>query len=93
MDTPLKNLINISLLKNLAARLDVSRIVVNRNGAGANFYDADAFKNEALMRAVSEHSNSVALTNSIPPALIFDVRGLSAEQKLERMIDFFESAQ
>ena len=92
-DTPLKNLINISLLKNLAARLDVSKIIVNRNGAGANFYDADAFKNEALMRAVSEHSDSVAITNTIPPSLIFDVRGLSAEQKLERMIDFFESAQ
>lgn len=93
VDVPLKNLINISLLKNLAARLDVSRIVVNRNGAGASFYDADAFKNEALMRAVADNGSSVVLTNTVPPSLVFDCKSLTAERKLEKMIDFFASAQ
>lgn len=92
VDLPLENLINIALLKNLATRFDVSRIVINKNGAGANFYDTDVFKNEALMRAVSEHSNSVVLTTAIPPSLLFDASKKTAEQKLAMMIEFFSSA-
>ena len=91
VDLPLENLINISLLKNLAARQDVSRIIIHRNGAGANFYDADVFKNEALMKAVSDNRGNVVLTDAIPPTLIFDVDKLTAEQKLKRLIDFFAS--
>ena len=45
VDLPLENLINIALLKNLASNYDASRVIINRNGAGVNFYDADIFKN------------------------------------------------
>ena len=89
VDLPLENLINIALLKNLASRYDVSRIVINKGGAGANFYDADVFKNEALMRAVADHSGSVVLTNTIPPTLIFEANRKTAEQKLGQLIEFF----
>lgn len=89
VDLPLENLINIALLKNLASRYDVSRIVINKGGAGANFYDADVFKNEALMRAVADHSGSVVLTNTIPPTLIFEANHKTAEQKLAQLIEFF----
>ncbi|MCM1305917.1 MAG: transcription-repair coupling factor [Bacteroides sp.] len=89
VDVPLENLINIALLKNLAARFDVSRVVINKNGAGANFYDADVFKNELLMRAVADNASSVVMTTTIPPTLIFEVNKKTAEQKLARMIDFF----
>lgn len=88
-ELPLENLINISLLKNLVSNYDVSRVIINKNGAGVNFYDADVFKNEPLMRAVSEHSGSVVLTTAIPPSLIFDVNGKTAEQKIAILIDFF----
>lgn len=90
---PLENLIKISLLKNLVSRYDASRVIINRNGAGVNFYDAEVFKNESLMRAVSSNSEKVVLTNSIPPSLIFEVNKLSAEQKLDRLIAFFASIE
>lgn len=89
VDLPLENLINVALLKNLATRQDVSRIIINKNGAGANFYDAEVFKNEALMKAVSENSEKVVLTSTIPPTLIFEVNHTTAEQKLRRLIEFF----
>ena len=89
IDLPLENLINVALLKNLASRQDVSRIIINKNGACANFYDAEVFKNEALMRAVADHSGSVILTNTIPPTLIFEVNHTTAEQKLAKLIEFF----
>lgn len=91
VDLPLENLINIALLKNLASRQDVSRIIINKNGAGANFYDAEVFKNEALMKAVADNSGSVVLTSAIPPTLIFEVNHTTAEQKLARLLQFFAS--
>lgn len=93
VDLPLENLINVALLKNLASNYDVSRIVINRNGAGANFYDAEVFKNESLMNAVAKHSGSVVLTTAIPPSLIFEVNKLTAEQKLAKLIEFFSDIQ
>ena len=89
VDLPLENLVNVALLKNLAARYDVARIVINKNGAGASFYDADVFKNESLMRIVSEHNGDVVMTTTIPPNLIFDVNKKTAEQKISVLIDFF----
>lgn len=91
VDLPLENLINVALLKNLAMRCDVSKIIINKNGAGANFYDAEVFKNEALLKAVAEHKDSVVLTSTIPPTLIFEVNHTTPEQKLARMIEFFAS--
>lgn len=93
VDLPLENLINVALLKNLASNYGVSKIIVNRNGAGANFYDADVFKNESLMNAVAKNSGSVVLTTTIPPSMIFEVNKLTAEQKLARLIDFFANIE
>lgn len=93
VDLPLENLINIALLKNLASNYGVSKIIINRNGAGANFYDADVFKNESLMNAVAKNSGSVVLTTTIPPSMIFEVNKLTAEQKVARLIDFFANIE
>lgn len=93
VDLPLENLINVALLKNLASNYGVSRIIINRNGAGANFYDADVFKNESLMRAVADNSTSVVLTTTIPPSMIFEVNKLTAEQKLKKLIEFFANIE
>lgn len=93
VDLPLENLINVALLKNLASNYGVSKIIINRNGAGANFYDADVFKNESLMNAVAKNSGSVVLTTTIPPSMIFEVNKLMAEQKLARLIDFFANIE
>lgn len=93
VDLPLENLINVALLKNLASNYGVSKIIINRNGAGANFYDADIFKNESLMNAVARNSGSVVLTTTIPPSMIFEVNKLTAEQKLARLIDFFANIE
>lgn len=93
VEQPLKNLIDISLLKNLAKLRGVSKITISKGGTGVNFYDESVFKNEAVMRAAAAHSDSVVLTSSIPPSLIFDVKNLTAEQKIEKLLEFFESME
>lgn len=89
-DEPLINLIDIALLKNLARGFDVSRVMINRGGAGVNFRDSEIFRDETVMKAVAERKDSLVLTSTIPPALIFDAKGLSTREKLTRMIRFFD---
>lgn len=86
---PLLNLIDISLLKNLAAGFDVGKVTVSRSGAGVSFRDAEVFRDEAVMKAVSERQKEMVLTSTVPPALIFDVKGLSNREKLDKLIAFF----
>ena len=89
VDEPLVNLIDIALLKNLARGFDASRVVINRGGAGVSFRDSGVFADETLMKSVSAHKNDVLLSSTVPPSLIFDVKGLSNRQKLSKLIDFF----
>ena len=86
---PLRNLIDIALLKNLASAFDVGKVTLTRNGAGVSFRDASVFSDEAVMKAVSERQDKMVLTSTIPPALIFDVKGLGGREKLALMTDFF----
>ncbi|MCQ2409099.1 MAG: transcription-repair coupling factor [Clostridia bacterium] len=89
VDGALINLINISLLKNLASHFSVAKIVINGNGAGVTFEDADIFKDETLMTAVSDNSDSVVLTTTMPPALIFNVKNYKADEKIVKVLEFF----
>lgn len=89
VEQPLLTLINISMLKNLAKSFDVSRVIINRKGVAVNFYDAEIFKNESLMKAVAAHAEDAVLTNNIPPSLIFNADKLTAEQKIDKLINFF----
>ncbi|MBR7162429.1 MAG: transcription-repair coupling factor [Clostridia bacterium] len=89
---PLKNLINISLLKNMARGYEVTKITVNKLGAGVVFEDSSVFKNEGIMRAVSVFSSEAVLTSTIPPNLVFNIAPLSPEEKIDKLIDFFVTA-
>ena len=84
----LKNLMNIALIKNLVKGMGVKSVIVTKQGAGINFADAEVFKDERILKAVSENKDKVVLTTTIPPALIFDVKNLSPEDKLETIANF-----
>lgn len=89
VDDALRNLINISLMKNLASNFNVAKIVINSNGAGVTFADEDIFKDENLMKAVSDNSDSVVIANSMPPALIFNVKNYKVNDKIIKVLEFF----
>ena len=91
-DEALVNLIDVALLKNLARGFGAARIVVNRNGAGVFFADAGVFGDESLMQTVAAHRSDAVLTSTVPPSLVFDVKGLPNTEKLAKLIAFFEEA-
>ena len=88
-DAPLKNLVGISLIKNLARGLDVKSVVVNKKGVGVNFNSDRVFQSKELLGAVAAHPKDVVLTSTIPPSLVFRATGLSPEDKIELLVRFF----
>ena len=88
-DKGIKNLINIALIKNNVKGFGVKNVIVNRSGAAVNFLSDDVFKNDRLIEAVSKARDSVVLTSTIPPALVFNVKDMTPEEKLNKLATFF----
>ena len=65
---------------------------VIEQGEGVGFADSSVFKNENIMRAVALYSTEAVLTSTIPPNLIFNVKDLSPEEKIAKLISFFMAA-
>ena len=91
-DAALVNLVDVALLKNLARGFGAARVIVNRNGAGVVFADAGVFGDETLMKTGAAHRSDAVLTSTVPPSLVFDVKGLPNTEKLAKLIAFFEEA-
>ncbi len=87
-EKPLVTLIDIALLKSLAMRHEVAKIVINKKGAAFAFRDAMVFAQQELLEAVAAKPNEVVLTATVPPQLIFNVAQLTAEQVIAKMIAF-----
>ena len=88
VSAPLKNLIDIALLKSLAGEYDVEKIVATKKGAAFVFRDANVFKEQNLLSAVAKLTEDVVLTATVPPQLLFNTKGLTVEQVVEKMINF-----
>lgn len=88
VSAPLKNLIDIALLKSLAGEYDVEKIVATKKGAAFVFRDANVFKEQNLLSAVAKLTEDVVLTATVPPQLLFNTKGMTVEQVVEKMINF-----
>ena len=88
VSAPLKNLIDIALLKSLAGEYDVEKIVATKKGAAFVFRNANVFKEQNLLSAVAKLTEDVVLTATVPPQLLFNTKGHSVEQVVEKMINF-----
>lgn len=92
-DKPLVNLIDIALLKSLSSRFDVIKVVINKKGAAFVFNNADVFRHQGLLGAVTKNPEEVVLTATVPPQLLFNAKNLSAAGIIRKMIDFCIKAE
>ena len=93
VDQALRNLIDVALIKNMLEPFNVKTVVINKSGTYWTFYDASIFKNESLMKAVADNSDSVVLNTTIPPSLVFNTKGLKPSEILAKLIDFIKQAR
>ena len=81
-------LIKIGLIKTLAQKIAVKRIVATEEGMGLFFYDASVYRKEGVFRAISIFSKECVLTPSEPPSIIFDNKGKNVDLRLNLLVQF-----
>ena len=90
--TPLLNLMNISLAKNLAQGLFIEHIQINNLTCEITFTDADFTKSEKIMDAIFDKKYGASLLNEARPKVKFNFKTNSNVEKLMMLIDFLNEA-
>ncbi len=87
-----ENLLDIGLIKNLATRIKVHKIVATEKGIGMEFYDGTVYGREGLFKAIAENSSECVLSPADPPMVIFDNKGKTTRARLELLRNFLITA-
>ena len=85
-------LITVAYLKNLAATLDVKKVMATQEGLGLQFYDNKLFRNEKVFAALDRFRTTAVLSPGDPPMIIFRNKGLTADERLKMLREFLEAA-
>ncbi|MBO7156149.1 MAG: transcription-repair coupling factor [Clostridia bacterium] len=87
-----ENLINVGLIKNLARKIGVQRVVATDEGIGLHFHDGAVYGNEGVFKAIAEFNKACVLSPQSPPVIIFDNRGKSVNDRLSLLRNFLITA-
>ncbi len=83
-----ENLINIAVVKMLATKLKVSKIIVNQSLVALVFNDFNALSNDKIHRALSEFEGSARLSMAQEPTIEFEKKSSSNGQMLGILREF-----
>ncbi len=87
----LENLINVGLMKNLAAEIGVKKVVINSSGTGVYFYDSLSPRDERIFKAVGEMSKVAAISGT-EALIIFKTKGLTNLERMANVLKFLTLA-
>lgn len=86
----LKNVIRIGILKNLAKKLGVNKVVIGADGVGLYFTDSDTLANERLFNALERFKDVAVLIPENPPMVVFKCKNFSQLKRIKLVKDFLE---
>jgi transcription-repair coupling factor (superfamily II helicase) len=86
------NLINVGLIKNLARKIGVVKVVATEQGMGLHFEDGSIYGKEGIFKAISEFGKECLLSPSNPPMIIFDNRKKTVESRIALLRNFLVTA-
>ena len=86
------NLINVGLVKNLARKIGVVKVVATEQGMGLHFEDGSIYGKEGIFKAISEFGKECLLSPSNPPMIIFDNRKKTVESRIALLRNFLVTA-
>ncbi len=87
----IENLMKISYISNLSAKINVAEVVINHKGTGIRFRGSLSFKEQNVLFAVSEFGNDCVVQAS-PPSVLFRAQKLKTKDKIETVTRFLEIA-
>ena len=86
----LKNIIRMGILKNLAKKCGVKKVVADGTGTGLFFFDSGVLAHAGLFGALEEYKNEAVLCPTNPPSVIFNGKNKQTSAKLKMLKDFLE---
>lgn len=89
-EAALVNLTEVAMIKNLAQSVGAKRVVINDKGAGIIF-DGNLAHNREVIEASQRFYNKCVLADGVSPSLVFDVKGLAMNDKIEIIKKFLLS--
>ncbi len=85
------NIIRLGIIKNLAQKHSIAKVSITKNGTGLFFYDTKCLTNEKLFAAISCLGKNCVLSMTEPPAVIFNDKKLSMNDKIKLVLNFLLS--
>lgn len=92
IDNPLKNLVDISLIRALSSQIGIKKVVITNKISQLIFSDIEKIKAQDTLYAISLLSNELYLTNSMPPSVIFNADKNTIRLKMDKVINFLIKA-
>lgn len=86
------NIIAGGIIKNLAQKLQIRKVVIGSQGCGLYFYDDDCLRNSRLFDALSNMKKDVVLSPTSPPNIVFRNKGINQNARLKLVLDFLNMA-
>ncbi len=87
----IENLMKISYISNLSAKINVAEVVINHKGTGIRFRGSSSFKEENVLYAVSEFGDG-CIVQASPPSVVFRTQKCKMQEKIEAVTSFLELA-
>lgn len=87
-----RTIIRCAIIKNMAQRLGVSKVVISAKGSGIYFYDSKCLSNEKLFVAMDKFSRYAVLSPKNPPTVVFNTSGMTPAQRVKFTLEFLNTA-
>ena len=87
-----KLLAEIGLAKNLAKKLNISKVVSTAKGSGLWFSDSSVYKDERIFAALDAFRNDAVLSPKAPPVVVFRGGGAEKGERFGKILEFLIKA-
>lgn len=90
-DARLKNVIRTGILKNVAKKLGVKKVVIGSAGSGIYFENSEILKEKRLYETLEKYKSAAVLCPTNPPSVVFGIAKLTQSARIKFVKDFLES--
>lgn len=83
-----RNVIRVAVIRNIAKKLGVIKVVVGQKGTGLYFNDNRCLADEKMSVALEKYSRYAVLSPTNTPVVVFDAARLDAENRIKAVLGF-----
>ena len=83
-----RTVIRVAVIKNLALRTGINRVVIGKKGTGLYFSDNRCLTDEKMSVAMEKYSRYAVLSPTNTPVVVFDASHLDGDNRIRAVLGF-----